>query len=147
MVTLSLFACTNLITGKVYHKVFERNRSREFIEILKEIVSDSQDKKMVVILDNYVIHTSEETNKYLSTLKKGKLKRVFTPKHASWLNIIESFFSKMTRDFLRAIRVESLEELKNRIDQYINLLNEEPVKFMWKYKVEEKDKIPGGIMI
>ena len=93
---LSLFACTNLITGKVYHKVFERNRSREFIEILKEIVSDSQDKKMVVILDNYVIHTSEETNKYLSTLKKGKLKRVFTPKHASWLNIIESFFSKMT---------------------------------------------------
>jgi putative transposase len=37
--------------------------------------------------------------------------------------------------------------LKNRIDQYINLLNEETVIFMWKYKVEEKDKIPGGITL
>lgn len=53
----------------------------------------------------------------------------------------------MTRNFLRAIRVESLEELKSRIDQYINLLNEESVIFMWKYKVKEKDKIPGGIMM
>ena len=53
----------------------------------------------------------------------------------------------MTRNFLRAIRVESLEEFKNRIDQYIKLLNEEPVIFMWKYKVEEKDQIPGGIII
>ena len=145
--TLSLFACTDLITGKVHHKVFEKNRSREFIEILKEIVSDYQDTKIVVILDNYIIHISEETKKYLSTLKKGKLKFVFTPIHGSWLNIIESFFSKMIRSFLRAIRVESVEELKDRIAQYINLLNEEPVIFMWKYKVEEKDKIPGGITI
>ena len=53
----------------------------------------------------------------------------------------------MIRSFLRAIRVESVEELKDRIAQYINLLNEEPVIFMWKYKVEEKDKIPGGITI
>jgi len=51
----------------------------------------------------------------------------------------------MTRNFLRAIRVESLEEFKNRIDQYIKLLNEEPVIFMWKYKVEEKDKIPAEL--
>ncbi len=145
--TLSLFACTDLITGKVHHKVFEKNRSREFIEILKEIISDYQDTKIVVILDNYIIHISEETKKYLSTLEKGKLKFVFTPIHGSWLNIIESFFSKMIRSFLRAIRVESVEELKDRIAQYINLLNEEPVIFMWKYKVEEKDKIPGGIAI
>ena len=124
--TLSLFACIDLITGKLYYKVFEKSRSREFIEIIKEIVSDYQDTKIVAILDNYKIHTSEETNKYISALKKGKLKFVFTPKHASWLNIIESFFSKMSRGFLRAIKVESVDELKNRIDQYINLLNEEP---------------------
>jgi transposase len=80
-------------------------------------------------------------------LKKGKLKFVFTPKHASWLNIIESFFSKMSRGFLKAIRVESVEELKNRINQYINLLNEKPVVFLWKYKIEGEDRIPGGISI
>lgn len=139
--TLSLFACIDLITGKVYHNVFEKSRSREFIEIMKEIVSDCQDTKIVVILDNYATYISEETKQYLSTLKKGKLKFVFTPKHASWLNIIESFFSKMSRGFLKAIRVESVEELKRRIDQYINLLNEEPVVFLWKYKIEGEDKI------
>ena len=145
--TLSLLSCIDLITGKVIHKVFKNSRSREFIEIMKEVVSDYQDKKIVVILDNYIIHSSEETTKYLSTLKKGKLKFVFTPKHASWLNIIERFFSKMSRGFLRLIRVESLEELKNRIDQYMNLLNEEPVVFLWTYKVEGDNQIPGGIKL
>ena len=58
--TLSLFACIDLITGKVYHNVFEKSRSREFIEIMKEIVSDYQDTKIVAILDNYKIHTSKK---------------------------------------------------------------------------------------
>jgi len=53
----------------------------------------------------------------------------------------------MFRGFLRSIRVESAEELKNRIDQYMNLLNEDPVVFVWKYKVEGEDMIPGGIAI
>ena len=47
----------------------------------------------------------------------------------------------MSRGFLKAIRVESVEELKSRINQYINLLNEEPVVFLWKYKIEGEDKI------
>lgn len=53
----------------------------------------------------------------------------------------------MSRGFLKAIRVKSIMELKNRIDQYINLFNEEPVVFVWKYEVEGEDRIPGGIAI
>ncbi len=64
--------------------------------------------------------------------------------HAFWLNIIETFFSKTARSMLRGIRVNSKEELKDRMLQYINGTNEEPVVFTWKYKMDE---IPGGIKV
>jgi len=62
---------------------------------------------------------------------------VFTPNHGSWLNLIEVFFSKMTRAFLRGIRVQSLEELTERIELYLQEVNAEPVVFRWKYQTAE----------
>ena len=97
-------------------------------------------------MDNHKIHTSEETREYLATVP-DKFEFVFTPKHASWLNIIESFFSKMGRSVLRGIRVDSINELKERISQYINQINEKPVLFTWRYKMEGRDEMPGGITI
>ena len=58
-----------------------------------------------------------------------------------------SFFSKMVRSVLRGIRVDSLDELNERISQYINQINEKPVLFTWRYKMEEMDKMPGGITV
>ena len=55
-----------------------------------------------------------ETLRYLSS-RPRKFHFVFTPTHASWLNIIEMFFSKMARSMLRGIRVESKDELKARM--------------------------------
>ena len=97
-------------------------------------------------LDNYKIHTSKETRSYLDMIKR-KFDFVFTPIHASWLNAIENFFSKITRNLLGTARVESIDELSKRIDLYIDQLNEEPTKPSWKYRLKEKDKIPGGIII
>ena len=68
----------------------------------------------------------------------GKFEFIFTPTHGSWLNIIEMFFSKISRSFLRQIRVDSKDELKQRIYQGIHAINEEPVVFKWKYKMEEE---------
>jgi len=62
---------------------------------------------------------------------------IFTPKHGSWLNLIESFFSKITRSFLRHIRVDSREELVERIYQGIDEINNAPVVFRWQYKMDE----------
>ncbi|MBE0525102.1 MAG: transposase, partial [Methanosarcinales archaeon] len=56
------------------------------------------------------MHTSKETQKHLETVPQ-RFEFVFTPKHASWLNIIESLFSKMTRSMLRGIRVSGKNEL------------------------------------
>ena len=97
-------------------------------------------------MDNHKIHTSKETREFLDTVP-DKFEFVFTPKHASWLNIIESFFSKMTRSVLRGIRVDSIKELEERITQYIDQINEKPVIFKWKYKMEERDEMPGKIMV
>ena len=62
---------------------------------------------------------------------------VFTPKHGPWLNMIEMFFSKMTRSFLRSLRVSTKEELKLRINQYMDEVNADPVVFKWKYRLDE----------
>jgi len=144
--TLSLLAGIDLISGGIYYKVFEQHRSCEFVEYLKGLESTYLEEKIIIILDNLKIHTSEETREYLATVP-DKFEFVFTPKHASWLNIIESFFSKMVRSVLRGIRVDSINELKERISQYINQINEKPVLFTWRYKMEEMDEMPGGITV
>jgi transposase len=62
---------------------------------------------------------------------------VFTPKHGSWLNLVEGFFSKMARSMLRHIRVASKAELKTRILAYLEGVNRESVIHTWTYKIGE----------
>ncbi len=138
--TISLLAGIDLMTGTVHYKIFDKHRSVEFIEFLKGLDLDyPKHMKIVIILDNVRVHTSKKTQDYLKTVPQ-RFHFVFTPKHASWLNIIESLFSKMTRSMLRGIRVSSKEELKERISQYIDDMNEAPTIFKWKYKM---DKMAG----
>lgn len=135
--TLSLLAGIDLHSGKVFPLVKERHRSREFIEFLKIIENEYPTPwKIRVILDNHSAHTSKETQAYLKT-NPNRFEFVFTPKHGSWLNMIEMFFSKAARGFLRNIRVETKKELEERIYQGIREINEEPVVFRWKYKMED----------
>ena len=142
--TLSLLAGIDLLTGTIHYQIHEKHRSSEFIEFLKSMDAYyPKNVKIQVILDNHTIHTSKETQKYLETLPQ-RFQFIFTPKHASWLNIIESLFSKMTRSLLRGMRVSSKEELIDRISQYFNDINNTPVIFKWKYKMDE---MPGGMEV
>lgn len=113
--------------------------SKDYIEFLKVLDSKyPKGDKIRLVLDNLKVHTSEVTRKYLSTVP-GRFEFVFTPKHGSWLNMIESFFSKMTKRMLRGIRVKTKEELKERIYKYFDEVNEEPVIFHWKYNLDDID--------
>lgn len=67
----------------------------------------------------------------------GRFEFVFTPKHGSWLNMVEGFFSKMTKQMLRGIRVKSKEKLADRIYLYFDEINAEPVVFHWKYNLDD----------
>ena len=137
--TLSLLAGIDLVTGEAIPLVRETHKSSDFIAFLK-ILDEKypQGDKIRLVLDNHSAHTSKETKAYLATVP-GRFEFVFTPKHGSWLNMIEGFFGKMTHQMLRGIRVQSKEELANRIYKYFEEVNETPVVHHWKYKMDEID--------
>src|SRR3979490_3362763 len=126
--TLSLLAGIDLLTGKVHALVRDRHRSREFIEFLKRLdAAYPAGTAIKLILDNNSAHISRETRAWLDARPPGRLAFTFTPKHGSWLNLIEGFFSKFARSVLRHIRVTSKHELKERIMAGIDDVNRHPV--------------------
>ena len=130
--TLSILAALDLHTGEVIANVEPRHRSREFIGLLQRLHEHYPSEAVIrVVLDNHSAHISKETMAWLAD-HPGRFEYVHTPKHGSWLNLVESTFSKMARTFLRHIRVTSLDELKQRILKGIAEMNANPVRFQWK---------------
>ncbi len=135
--TVSLLAGIDLLDGRVHGLVRDRHRSREFIEFLRKVDAHyPPETKIRLVLDNHSAHISKETRNYLATLP-NRFEFVFTPKHGSWLNLVEMFFAKMTKTLLRGMVVSSKEELKARIDKYLEEVNDSPVVFRWKYRLED----------
>jgi transposase len=136
--TLSLLAGIDLLTGKVHALVRDRHRSREFIEFLKLLDATYPASTAIkLILDNHSAHISRETKAWLATRPADRFEFTFTPKHGSWLNLVEGFFSKFARSVLRHIRVTSKQELKERIIAGIRHLNRYPVVHTWSYKLAD----------
>lgn len=137
--TVSLLAAIDLQTGEAIPLVRDKHSSKEYIEFLK-LLDEKYPKgdKIRLVLDNLKVHTSNETRRYLATIP-GRFEFVFTPKHGSWLNMVEGFFSKTTRQMLRGIRVKTKDELVSRIYQYFSEINEGPVVFHWKYNLDDID--------
>jgi len=122
--TLSLLAGIDLLTGEAIPLVSDTHKSADFIKFLKILDNKyPENEKIRLILDNHSAHTSKETREYLES-KPSRFELVYTPKHGSWLNMIESFFGKMTRQMLRGIRVASKEALTTTIYQYFDEINE-----------------------
>lgn len=143
--TLSLLAGIDLLTGEAIPLVSESHKSSDFIEFLKILDRKYPSQDTIrIILDNHSAHTSKETRRFLDTMPKGRFKFVFTPKHGSWLNMIESFFSKMTKQMLRGIRVNTKQELEERIYKYFDEVNREPVVYHWKYKMDEINEVEAA---
>ena len=136
--TLTLMAGIDLLTGRVHALVKDRHRSREFIEFLRLLdAAYPADTAIEVILDNHSAHVSRETTSWLAAQPIGRFAFTFTPTHGSWLNIIEGFFSKLARSVLRHIRVNSKDELKQRLMAFINDVNRDPVVHTWRYKIDD----------
>jgi len=138
--TMTLMAAIDLVSGEVLGSVVDRNRSKEFVDFLCMLDAHyPSEYRIQIVLDNHSAHTSKETRAYLETVP-NRFEFVFTPKHGSWLNVIETFFSKMSRSFLRGIRVASKAELKERIELYLKEINANPILFRWKYGMESAAK-------
>jgi transposase len=136
--TVSLLAGIDLVTGKVHALAKDRHRSREFIEFLKLLdAAYPADTAIKLILDNHSAHISKETRAWVAEQPAHRFEFTFTPKHGSWLNLIEGFFSKLTRSVLRHIRVASKQELKDRIIAAMDYFNQEPVVHTWSFKLDK----------
>ena len=134
--TVALLAGIDLQTGEAIPLVRDRHSSKEYVEFLSLLDAKyPKGDKIRLVLDNLKVHTSEETRKYLAKVP-GRFEFVFTPKHGSWLNLVEGFFSKLTRQFLKGIRVKTKEELVERIYKYFEEVNDEPIVYHWKYKLD-----------
>ena len=130
--TCSILAALDLHTGQVTARVERRHRSREFIALLKDLDTCYPPECTIrLILDNHSAHVSKETQAFLAT-RPNRFKYIHTPTHGSWLNLVETLFGKMARTFLRQIRVQSWEELRDRILQGIAEINAAPVIHRWK---------------
>ena len=135
--TVSLLAGLDLHSGKIVETVSDTHKSADFIGFLKNLDgSYPEHQKIRLVLDNHSAHISRETRSYLDTVPQ-RFVFVFTPTHGSWLNLIENQFSKMSRTMLRGIRVASKQELIDRIHQYFDEINADPVVYRWKYKMDE----------
>lgn len=120
-VTLSLLAAIDLLTGEAIPLVSDTHKSSDFVEFLTRLDGKyPKGDKIRLILDNHSAHTSQETQRYLND-HSGRFEFVFTPTHGSWLNMVEGFFSKLTKQMLQGLRVASKEELSERIYKYFDV--------------------------
>ncbi len=130
--TCSILAALDLQDGHVTARVEDRHRSVEFIGLLSDLDARYPPECTIrIILDNHSAQLSRETQAFLSK-HPNRFQYVLTPKHGSWLNIVETLFGKMARSFLRHIRVHSLDELKTRILKGVAEINAAPVVHRWK---------------
>lgn len=130
--TCSVLAALDLHNGHVTARVERRHRSREFVALLKDLDTHYPPEAVIrLIMDNHSAHVSKETQSFLAS-RPNRFQYVLTPKHGSWLNIVETLFGKMARTFLRHIRVQSWDELQDRILKGIAEINAAPVVHRWK---------------
>jgi hypothetical protein len=130
--TASILAGLDLHTGQVTARVEHRHRSREFIALLQDLDRHYPPEcTLRLVLDNHSAHLSKETRTYLAT-RPNRFKYVLMPTHGSWLNIVETLFGKMARTFLRQMRVQSWDELRDRILLGVAEINAAPVVHRWK---------------
>ena len=129
--TASILAGLDLHDGHVTARVERRHRSREFIGLLQDLDAYYPAEGTIrLILDNHSAHISKETMAYLAS-RPNRFVYVHTPKHGSWLNLVETLFGKMARTFLRGMRVASWQEMKERILRGVAEINEAPVVHRW----------------
>ena len=132
--TANLLASFNVSTGQIQSEILDgKNDSDAFINFLKKLMRVYPEGKLYLILDNGTTHCSNKTKSFFE--ENERLVPVFTPTHASWLNQIEIWFSVLSRQALRKVSFPSLDKLRERIEAYITLHNQElAASYEWSTK-------------
>ena len=128
--TTSLFAALDTATGRVIGECHRRHRSlefRKFLDTIEEAVPTALDVHL--IMDNYGTHKTAMIRRWLA--KRPRFKVHFTPKSASWINLVERWFASLTVKQIRRGTHRSTVELERAIADYISVSNRDARPFVW----------------
>ncbi len=128
--TTTLFAALDVATGRVIGKCFRQHRAKEFLRFLREIDSNVPSELDVhLILDNYATHKTPDVKRWL--LRNPRFQLHFTPTKSSWLNLVESFFSLLSRRKLKRGVHRSTLALEKDIRSFLDGHNDDPAPYVW----------------
>jgi transposase len=124
-----LFAALEVATGKVFGRCSKSHTAADFLRFLKLLARRFSRQELHVILDNLSTHFTPEVQAWLQAHPRVHFHP--TPKGASWMNMIEAWFSILTRKSIRRGSFETLPALVHHIQNFINLWNENSKPFIW----------------
>src|SRR3954453_8080801 len=128
--TTTLFAALNVLDGTVPGRCMQRHRHQEFLRFLNTVEAAVPAGKLIhAIMDNYGTHKHPKVMAWLERHPRWTFH--FTPTSCSWLNAVETFFSKLTRRRLRRGSFHSLVSLQEAINRYLVEHNRDPRPFVW----------------
>jgi transposase len=127
--TTTLFAALAVATGRVVDACLPRHRHQEFLAFLKQVAKAYPRVQLHVVCDNYATHKHPAVQAWLA--KHPRVHVHFTPTSCSWLNLVECFFSIITRQAIRRGSFTSIDDLTTAIETYIDGWNEDPTPFTW----------------
>jgi transposase len=120
--TTTLFAALEVATGKVTDACTERHRHQEFLLFLKQVAAAYSVRQLHVVVDNYATHKHPAVRTWLERHPRVQLH--FTATSGSWLNLVEAFFSIITRQALRRGNFPTVADLISAIEGFIDAWND-----------------------
>jgi transposase len=132
-----LFAALNAATGQITDACYPRHRHQEFLKFLKKTAAAYPGTALHVVLDNYATHKHHDIRKWLARPENQRITLHFTPTSCSWLNLVECFFSVITRQAIRRGSFTSVRQLTDAIGAFIDNWNDHPRPFAWTKDADE----------
>jgi transposase len=133
--TTTLFAALEIATGKVTDACYPRHRHQEFLKFLRQVATAYPRVPLHVVCDNYGTHTHADVRDWLA--KNPRVTLHFTPTSGSWLNMVEIFFSIITRQAIRRGSFTSVKDLIAAIENFIDGWNDRCHPFTWTKTADE----------
>lgn len=134
--TTSLFAALDIATGKVIGRCFRNHRSAQFKRFLDRMErAVPKEAQVHLVLDNYGTHKTALIHNWL--LKRPRFHLHFTHTSSSWINLVEGWFAKLTKQCLQRGVFRSTAQLEKAIEEYLRVNNEDPKPFVWTKSADQ----------
>jgi transposase len=133
--TTSLYAALEIATGEVTGSCYPQHTHQEFLAFLNQLVKAYPRRPLHVVLDNSSTHSTPEVKAWLK--RHPRVHFHFTPTSASWMNMVEIWFSILTKQQVRRGVYHDVPELIAAIEHFIEGYNRRAQPFVWTKTAEQ----------